>query len=68
MKREFIAGFAAAAAEIVRTHGENQIAADVIATNGLMLKDFEGAGLDDYDMSIIRQLFREEHVLKEPAS
>lgn len=64
MKREFIAGFAAATAEIVRTHGENQIAADVIATNGLMLKDFEGAGLDDYDMEIIRQLFREEHVLK----
>lgn len=64
MSREFIAGFAAATAEIVRAHDEPTVAADVIARNGLTLQDFQSAKLDDYDMDVIERLFREESVLR----
>ncbi|CDZ55029.1 hypothetical protein [Neorhizobium galegae] len=64
MKRGFIAGFAAATAEIVRTHGEPAIAADVLRAGDFTLDDFRKAKIDDYDMVIIERLFAEEYVLK----
>lgn len=65
MSTDFIAGFAAAAAEIVRTHGESAIAADVIRANGITLADFESSKIDDYDMVEIKRLFKHEPVLRE---
>lgn len=63
-EKDFIAGFAAAVAAIVRQHDEPTIAADAIAGYGLTLSDF--GHVDQYDLDVIRKLFRDERALKSP--
>lgn len=58
----FMEGIAVAIADLVRLHDVPSMAADVLAGHGFKLKDF--AGCDDYDMKVIRKLYRTEYVLK----
>lgn len=61
----FMAGIAAAVAAVVRQHDEPTVAADVLAGYGLKLEQF--AGVDDFDLDIIKDLYRTEHSLRKAA-
>ena len=61
----FMAGIAAAVASVVRQHDEPAIAADVLAGYGLTLDQFKG--IDLFDLDIIKELYRTEFVLRQPA-
>lgn len=52
----FMAGFAAAVAAVVRQHDEPTVAADAIAGYGLKLENFKG--VDQFDLKVIRELFK----------
>lgn len=58
----FMEGIAIALADLVRLHDQPAMAADVIAGHGFTLKDFKSC--DDYDLKVIRKLFRTEAVLR----
>lgn len=56
---DFLKGFGMAVACIVREHDMPSLAAGIIADNGLSLSDFEGIGLDDFDLKPLRSLKKE---------
>lgn len=58
----FMEGIAIALADLVRLHDQPGMAADVIAGHGFELRDFKGC--DEYDLKIIRKLYREESALR----
>lgn len=58
-KRGFIQGYAVAVGVIVRLHDHPSIAADLLQQSGFTLRDFERAGVDEYDLKPVRKLFRE---------
>ncbi len=58
----FMEGFAIALADLVRMYDQPSMAADVIAGHGFQLKDFKSC--DDYDLKVIRKLFRTEAALR----
>lgn len=62
---EFMAGIAAAVASVVRQHGAPSIAADVLAGYGLTVDQFEG--VDQFDLTVIKDLYRTEYVLRKIA-
>lgn len=51
---EFICGFAAAVGTLAREHGSPSMAADIMHCNGLRLKDFKKAGVEEFDMKPLR--------------
>lgn len=58
--RGFIQGIALAVALVSRMHDQPTIAADVAAEAGYTLADYERAGVDEYDLNVLRTLRREE--------
>ena len=64
---DFMLGFAAAVAALARDCDEPVHAASIISGNGLSLRDFEVAGVEDFDMKPIRALFRTEAQLRQKA-
>lgn len=61
---DFILGFAVAVASLVRDHDEPVHAASIIAGHGVSLKDFEAAGVEEFDLKPLRALFRSEAQLR----
>jgi hypothetical protein len=60
----FVCGIAYSASLIVRMHDEPSLAAELIHESGYRLKDFKKAGADDFDLRIIKKLFKTESILK----
>ena len=54
----FIQGYCCAVASIMRTHGDDVIACDVLA-EGVSLEDVKLADVDEYDMEVLDPLFTE---------
>ncbi len=52
--RGFIVGIGYAIAEIQRGHDNPTIMVDVARAAGLSYEDFEKAGLDEYDLKVLR--------------
>jgi len=52
-------GIAVALAEAQRQHDEPQIVVDVLNGFGISIGDLEAAGVEEYDMAVIRQCFGE---------
>lgn len=59
-KQEFVQGFAAAIATLIRAHDQPSVAVDIAMSNGLQLKDFEACGAEDFDLDRIRDAWRSE--------
>jgi enoyl-CoA hydratase/carnithine racemase len=52
----FTAGFCVACVELARTHGEDQLAAYLLADSGITYEQAKAAGLDDDDMAVLKSL------------
>jgi hypothetical protein len=61
-ERGFVQGMAIAVAIVARHHGLPTIAADVAATAGYTISDYVRAGVDEYDLKVLRKLRREERL------
>jgi hypothetical protein len=64
MSKEFVTGFAVAVAALARDCDEPVHAASIISGNGLSLRDFVEAGVEDFDLAPIRALFETEAQLR----
>lgn len=51
----FVLGFAAAIADLIRTHDRAMLAVTICGDSGLDLSDFEAAGVEDFDMEHLRE-------------
>ncbi len=58
-EQEFVAGYALAVANIMHTHGDDTIAEDVLNEGGITLAQVKSLGLTEFDMKVLRKLFRE---------
>ena len=63
-QRHTYQGIALAVAAVARDSDEPSVAANVLAGLGIDLADFVAAGVDPYDLKVIRKLYRTEYVLK----
>lgn len=61
-------GFGMAVASLARDHDQPTAAAGIISGYGMRLADFERAELDDFDLRVLRKLFREEGQLRPRSS
>jgi hypothetical protein len=62
MGNEFTVGVAWAIATTYRQHDNGVACADLVRAAGLTLRECERAGVDDYDMKILRKLFKTERL------
>lgn len=51
-------GFASALAQIWRLHHDGQMVRHILSASGIMLKHFESAGVDEFDLSAVREAIR----------
>lgn len=51
---EFLNGFAIALATVQRLHDDPTAVDDAIKSNGLTIADFRKAGVDNYDLNVLR--------------
>lgn len=51
---EWFFGFASALASIWRLHHDGQMVRHILSSNGITLKHFENAGVDEFDVRAIR--------------
>jgi hypothetical protein len=58
--RGFAQGIALAVAILARMHDQPTIAADVASEAGYTIADYERAGVDEYDLKVLRKLRRDE--------
>lgn len=59
MRRDFLAGFALALADINRLHDCPTYVADTIAAAGYTIADFQQAGVEEYDLAELRKCVEE---------
>ncbi len=52
----FMKGYAAVIACIIRTHDMPTMAKDIMESDGLDINSFEGNGIDEFDIKEIRKL------------
>jgi len=58
--KAFAAGYGCAVAGLARDHREDQLAAYLLRDSGMALSAFVDAGMDDYDLDVIKALYRED--------
>lgn len=63
MSRDFMIGYAAALAEIIRLHQSEVEVADTVEGHGFTMSDFERAGVEDYDLEVLRMVIREPKIM-----
>jgi hypothetical protein len=56
----FLRGFAAAMAALIREHDQPTMAVDICRCSGLTLWHFERAGVDSFDLKPLRKAFRDD--------
>lgn len=56
---DFYCGFAAALGSLAREHGMPSVAVDIMNCNGVTLKDFENAKVDEFDLKPLRAEWQE---------
>ncbi len=54
---DILQGIALALAEVHRSHGEATICLDVLKGHALTLNDFIDAGVEDYDLDALREIY-----------
>ena len=57
--RAWDVGYACACAEIIRTHDQPTIAEDVYESNFLTVSQLRAAGVDEYDIKVLKPIIRE---------
>jgi hypothetical protein len=62
MCSEFTVGVAWAIATTYRQHDNGVACADLVRAAGLTLRECKTAGVDEYDMKILRKLFKAERL------
>jgi len=62
MGNDFTVGVAWAIATTYMQHDNGVACADLVRAAGLTLKDCKAAGVDGYDMRILRKLFKAERL------
>jgi hypothetical protein len=58
--KSFICGFAVGVAFIARAHDMPTVAMDVLKSNDITLNDCILAGVGEYDLRVIRKMFKTE--------
>lgn len=53
-EEKFVHGFAYALANLIRLHGDGSEARDLFRESGYKMEDFSKAGVDEYDLEILR--------------
>lgn len=55
---DWFSGFASALAQIWRLHHDGQLVRHIMAATNITMKHFEDTGVDEYDMSAIREAMK----------
>lgn len=55
---DWFSGFASALAQVWRLHHDGAMVRHVMVAGGITLKHFEGCGVDEYDLSAIRDALK----------
>ena len=62
VERGFTQGVGYAVAEVVRSHDQPTVAADVASAAGFTIREYMISGLSEYDLKTLRKLRREERM------